>query len=1246
MGTGGAEYRARDPAPLPFTLLFWNVHLSVDSRVGDGSDLPTADVYALVETNFNDLSAASYVFPLPGFLHFWQCRPSGTSGGGVSVFVREGLSPTLHSRTASPEALLISLGDRTLLLGVVYHPPIGSHSTSDPSLPDLKDHLIACPPHSHTLLIGDFNARIGMWQGSTDLDLEGPLPPRVTQDLNLNPYGPHLTAFAESLGLLPLNGRVPGDLEGVFTYVPKRTRPPSPTRDHRVRLAPALRRVPALDTFSSDSEGSDPGECSAPPSPSTPVPGGRSVVDLALCTPSLLPHVQSLEVKSTHFSDHSLLCLSLTLPSLSQTHPTPSQSVPQRKPPFDWDSAMVQFYQAEVRIVLPKLSRAASAVSSAPTLVAAARATKVYMAILRGCRSRAAAKRHTLRAARRGPRDPRPLGVKEWWSQDLRVLRQTILQTRHSTFPSRAQLADLHKLRSDYRRLLRKRRQEYEDLRDSLLRKQLRGNPRGFWRWWNGPSPTATITPDAFLAYLAAQAPPPLRDTHLASPDPSPSAAPLPLPPPSTPPSLGDPALDAPFSVREVVDAVYHLHNGRASADGISAELLRWARDPEVVKKKDANYLQGDLSSIINRVFLDPSGVVPPSWLNAFVVPVYKGKGDATAPASHRPITVSGVLYKLYAQLLLTRFTAFLETRGARAPTQLGFRAHKGTDLAVWLLHHCISTACAPVRHGGDGGYLHACFVDMKQAFDSVDRPTLWARVQELGVGGGPMFQALQALYASTQFGVRVGSAKSTSTYATHRGVKQGCPLSPLLFGLIMDRLYHRLLAECPALGVCLKGSSQWVNHIMYADDVVLFARSPSELQCLVDSLQRFCVEVGLQVNCAKSVCLTFKPGPRSPDLPPLVVTVGGVTLPVVDTFTYLGVVFHPVHWASGAGAVRAQAATRSLWALWGQAASQRLSCRDSLLRIFRTKVLPSATYGGGIWGAKHLTASTALAVLASPPQQVQDQFLRLLSGAHPHAARWVLMRNAGLDPLHLYLLQAACRIWTCCSRDPSSLLGQALLSDLHLFKKGWTRAWSGFVLEAHVVIGVFPRTIIHTGRDPLDLFRLSFSPITATIHARTLYQKFWDVEAAAPLRAPHLPSSASIARFCSYIYTPGSSSHMTLFASSHLVTTLFRFRVGCAGLRCSRHAQDRQRDRMRSCLLCEAIGTPGLVEDEKHVLMDCPAYRGVREDTRFVSLFTLAASSGLPALFAVPNQTLLATCIVRILHVRSVCYDALDSQD
>ena len=70
------------------------------------------------------------------------------------------------------------------------------------------------------------------------------------------------------------------------------------------------------------------------------------------------------------------------------------------------------------------------------------------------------------------------------------------------------------------------------------------------------------------------------------------------------------------------------------------------------------------------------------------------------------------------------------------------------------------------------------------------------------------------------------------------------------------------------------------------------------------------------------------------------------------------------------------------------------------------------------------------------------------------------------------------------------------------------------------------------------------------------------------------------------------------------------------------------------------------MVEDEKHVLLDCPAYAGVRADPRFAPLFALAVASGLPALFAVPDQTSLALCLVRLLHVPSVCYGALDSQD
>ncbi len=158
-----------------------------------------------------------------------------------------------------------------------------------------------------------------------------------------------------------------------------------------------------------------------------------------------------------------------------------------------------------------------------------------------------------------------------------------------------------------------------------------------------------------------------------------------------------------------------------------------------------------------------------------------------------------------------------------RAPTQLGFRPHRGTDQAVWLLNHAIVTSCSPPQQGGHGGNLFACFVDLKQAFDSVSREELWHWLGHLGVTDDEFMHAVKSLYSHTEFHVKVDNTTSNRPFVTTRGVKQGCPLSPLLFGLLMDRLYHRINRDCPELGVRLRDSiGTIISHIMYDDDVVL----------------------------------------------------------------------------------------------------------------------------------------------------------------------------------------------------------------------------------------------------------------------------------------------------------------------------------------------------------------------------------------------------------------------------------------
>ena len=69
-------------------------------------------------------------------------------------------------------------------------------------------------------------------------------------------------------------------------------------------------------------------------------------------------------------------------------------------------------------------------------------------------------------------------------------------------------------------------------------------------------------------------------------------------------------------------------------------------------------------------------------------------------------------------------------------------------------------------------------------------------------------------------------------------GVKQGDPLSPLLFGLFIDEFEQWLKDESPTTGVEL--GSRMLQMLPYADDLVLLARCPKALQQQLDVLHEF----------------------------------------------------------------------------------------------------------------------------------------------------------------------------------------------------------------------------------------------------------------------------------------------------------------------------------------------------------------------------------------------------------------------
>jgi hypothetical protein len=98
------------------------------------------------------------------------------------------------------------------------------------------------------------------------------------------------------------------------------------------------------------------------------------------------------------------------------------------------------------------------------------------------------------------------------------------------------------------------------------------------------------------------------------------------------------------------------------------------------------------------------------------------------------------------------------------------------------------------------------------------------------------MLGAVQALYAGAKLAIKVAGHVGEAA-DTHRGVRQGCPLSPTLFGVFINALEPWLLNQAPGVGVPLQivgecsFSTLDLSTLMYADDTALLVVHPSGLQ-------------------------------------------------------------------------------------------------------------------------------------------------------------------------------------------------------------------------------------------------------------------------------------------------------------------------------------------------------------------------------------------------------------------------------
>jgi exonuclease III len=401
-------------------------------------------------------------------------------------------------------------------------------------------------------------------------------------------------------------------------------------------------------------------------------------------------------------------------------------------------------------------------------------------------------------------------------------------------------------------------------------------------------------------------------------------------------------SLDESITWKEA-NLMLHAIKGRKAAgfDGFPPEWFKvMAEDPHTVGLTPQSPMAKVFLKVIQGVWEKSS--ITEGWNKAILVSIPK-KGDPTDMDNYRGISLIGIALKLLCGIVIRRIRDALESRRILVPEQAGFRSREECMGQVIALHEVIQ------RRKLCGQPTYAAFIDFKKAYDTVPHEALLRKLWCNGIQGRTL-AFIKALYQNSRIAVRVGNTFS-ETFSLERGLRQGCPMSPILFDVFINDILQGNKED----GVVVPGGKDKLCGLMFADDVVLLAPDESKLRRLMHQVEVWADKWEMSIGAKK--CGVMVCGESTNSLNSSW-TLQGQEVPVVDSYTYLGIEIHnDLDLTKSAKAISVRV-NKALMSLRPALVNSSIPVGVKVLMI-KSLIMPIATLGGELLGmnqahAKH----------------------------------------------------------------------------------------------------------------------------------------------------------------------------------------------------------------------------------------------------------------------------------------------------
>ena len=244
------------------------------------------------------------------------------------------------------------------------------------------------------------------------------------------------------------------------------------------------------------------------------------------------------------------------------------------------------------------------------------------------------------------------------------------------------------------------------------------------------------------------------------------------------------------------------------------------------------------MTKILNKIWREEE--IPEEWKRGILCTIFK-KGEKNKSANYRSITLMDTGYKIYTNILREKLQEEIKKNEIYSEPQLGFRRNSSTIDAIYILKNAID------RQLIEGNKIHTCFVDLKAAFDNVDRGEMLKMMREGGIEE-KLCIGTETIYKETLNKVRI-NGKIIGEFYTEKGVRQECSLSADCFNIYLSDL-EKELQKCSEGGLLVGRKKIWSPT--YADDIGLVAMSREALRHMLKRLEIYLKNKKLQLNSKK----------------------------------------------------------------------------------------------------------------------------------------------------------------------------------------------------------------------------------------------------------------------------------------------------------------------------------------------------------------------------------------------------------